>query len=57
VGLVEQARRAAPATTVVALLPCGGLPAGEPVPCHLALEKPARLSAVLSAIRVSPAGS
>jgi CheY-like chemotaxis protein len=49
-ALVDEARRLAPATTMVALLPCGGLPAGERVPCRLTIEKPARLSAVLSAV-------
>jgi DNA-binding response OmpR family regulator len=46
---VERLRRHAPATAIVALLPCGGLPhpaAGY----HLALEKPMRLGALLAAV-------
>ncbi len=49
--LVARVRRAAPRVTVVALLPCGGLPpSAAPIAYHLAIEKPARLSAVLSAV-------
>jgi DNA-binding response OmpR family regulator len=43
-------RAAAPAIRVIALLPCGGLPAGRTIHYHLALEKPARLEAVLRAV-------
>jgi DNA-binding response OmpR family regulator len=53
VGLLARLRRAAPASTIVALLPCGGLPRGagdEPIDCDVAVEKPARLRAVLAAI-------
>ena len=53
VALLTRLRRAAPASTIVALLPCGGLPSGadsEPIDCDVAVEKPARLSAVLAAI-------
>jgi hypothetical protein len=46
---VELLRRCAPATTVVALLPCGGLP-GRSIPCDLSFEKPARLRSVLAAL-------
>jgi len=49
-------RERSPATTVIALLPCGGLPqAARAVGYHLATEKPARLHALLSAIRASHA--
>ncbi len=52
--VVARIRRAAPASTVVALLPCGGIPAGaSAVPYHLAIEKPARLAAVLSAVHAA----
>ncbi len=52
-AIVELLRRCSPDTTVVALLPCGGLPRAEPIPYHLSLEKPARLQSVLSALAVS----
>jgi DNA-binding NtrC family response regulator len=49
-------REHSPDTTVVALLPCGGLPPGrDPVPYHLSLEKPARLRAVMTALAASQA--
>jgi CheY-like chemotaxis protein len=52
--LVTRLRRWLPTSTIVALLPCGGLPPGAaPVPYHLAVEKPARLGAVLSAVHAS----
>lgn len=52
-SLLARLRRSAPSSTIVALLPCGGLPAGiEDVGYHLALEKPARLGALLSAVTV-----
>jgi len=52
-GLVEEIRARAPATTVIALLPCGGLPPGQPqIPYHLAIEKPARLLTLLAALSV-----
>jgi CheY-like chemotaxis protein len=52
--LAARLRRAEPRITVVALLPCGGLPpSAAPVPYHLAVEKPARLAAVLSAVSAS----
>jgi DNA-binding NtrC family response regulator len=52
--LVTRLRRWSPASTIVALLPCGGMPANaERIPYHLAIEKPARLGAVLSAINAS----
>lgn len=50
---VELLRRCSPETTVVALLPCGGLTRKDAIPYHLSLEKPARLQAVLSALAVS----
>jgi DNA-binding response OmpR family regulator len=54
--LLARVRTAAPATTVIALLPCGGVPAGAgTLPCHLAIEKPARFDAVLRAIRAAHA--
>lgn len=50
--LVAALRQRSPASAIVALLPCGGLPPGAgPVDYDLAVEKPARLSAVLQAIR------
>jgi DNA-binding NtrC family response regulator len=49
-ALVARLRRGAPASTIVALLPCGGLPAAAPAPYHFAVEKPARLGALLAAI-------
>jgi two-component system, NtrC family, nitrogen regulation response regulator GlnG len=53
--VVRLVRERAPATTVIALLPCGGLPqAGRAVGYHVATEKPARLRALLAAIRGSP---
>jgi CheY-like chemotaxis protein len=52
--LVERLRRWSPTSTIVALLPCGGLPPGTlSVPYHLALEKPARVGAVLAALHVT----
>jgi DNA-binding NtrC family response regulator len=52
--LVEAIRARAPATTVIALLPCGGLAPGHPkIPYHLAVEKPARLLTLLSALSVA----
>jgi DNA-binding NtrC family response regulator len=54
--LIAYLRTRQPALTVIALLPCGGLPvAGAPPPYHLAIEKPARLAAVLSAVNVARA--
>ena len=56
VRLIARVRAAHPATTVIALLPCGGMPDGAgPPPYHLALEKPARLAAVLSAVSAAHA--
>jgi DNA-binding NtrC family response regulator len=55
-GLIAHLRTTKPALTVIALLPCGGLPASSAQPLyHLAIEKPARLAAVLSAVNVAPA--
>jgi DNA-binding NtrC family response regulator len=52
--LIARLRLAQPSLTVIALLPCGGLAGGaQPPPYHLALEKPARLSAVLLAVSVA----
>jgi DNA-binding NtrC family response regulator len=49
--LVGLLRAEAPHTTVIALLPCGGLLPLQPrIPYHLALEKPARLQALLAAL-------
>jgi ActR/RegA family two-component response regulator len=51
VGLL---RDRAPQTTVLALLPCGGLPPGRnAVPYHLSVEKPARLRDVMTALAAS----
>lgn len=49
VHLIAHLRAERPALTILALLPCGGLPAvaGPPPAYHFALEKPARLAAVL----------
>jgi len=52
-AIVTLLRAAAPSTTVIALLPCGGLPVEHEIPYHLALEKPARLEAVLRAVNAS----
>jgi DNA-binding response OmpR family regulator len=55
--LIAHLRTSHPTMTVIALLPCGGLGAaatGEPL-YHLAIEKPARLATVLSAINVAHA--
>jgi DNA-binding NtrC family response regulator len=54
--LIARLRAEQPALTVIALLPCGGLRTGTGQPAyHLAIEKPARLSAVLSAVSVAHA--
>jgi DNA-binding response OmpR family regulator len=51
---VAQLRRGAPTSTIVALLPCGGLPAPVAGLAHtVAIEKPARLAALLAAIDAS----
>ncbi|HEY7955603.1 MAG TPA: hypothetical protein VII38_09930 [Polyangia bacterium] len=57
-GLIAVLRELAPLTPVIALLPCGGLPPSEPAAAyHLAIEKPARLSALLTALAtVAPRG-
>jgi DNA-binding response OmpR family regulator len=52
-SLVDEIRERAPATTVIALLPCGGSRGageGAAAGCHVALEKPARLGALLAAV-------
>jgi DNA-binding NtrC family response regulator len=55
VDLVSRARRTCPSLTVIALLPCGGLLGATTTPAyHLAIEKPAKLAAVLSAVRIAP---
>ncbi len=52
--LIQSIRSRAPATTVIALLPCGGLGSGLATPhYHLAIEKPARLHTILAALSVS----
>src|SRR5262249_35282949 len=48
--LVAQVRRSAPATKVIALLPCGGSGDRSPAQYHLGIEKPARLSAIVAAV-------
>lgn len=54
--LLVQVRALAPSTVVIALLPCGGLAPGHgDVPYHLAIEKPARIRAILSAVHVARA--
>jgi CheY-like chemotaxis protein len=52
--LVRIVRRVSPSTVVIALLPSGGLPRGQPPPpYHLGVEKPARLGTLLSALALS----
>jgi DNA-binding NtrC family response regulator len=54
--LIARLRAAHPATTVIALLPCGGFPSANGAPAyHVALEKPARLAAILAAVDVAHA--
>ena len=49
--LVALVRERSPSTTVVALLPCGGLPPNHPeVQFDASVEKPGRLLALLSAL-------
>jgi DNA-binding NtrC family response regulator len=51
VALITELRATHPLLTVIALLPCGGLPNGARQPLfHVALEKPARLAAVVAAV-------
>lgn len=53
-AFLSRLRTTRPALTVIALLPCGGLMPPVPQPAyHLAIEKPAKLAAVLSAVRVA----
>jgi DNA-binding response OmpR family regulator len=55
-SLIAHLRTEQPALTVIALLPCGGLSPSVRQPLyHLAIEKPARLAAVLSAVNVAHA--
>ena len=55
-NLIAHLRTEQPALTVIALLPCGGLaPSARQPLYHLAIEKPARLAAVLSAVNVAHA--
>jgi len=55
-ALIAHLRATQPQLTVIALLPCGGLPPSARLPLHhLALEKPARIAALLSAVNVAPA--
>ncbi len=55
-NLIAHLRTEQPGLTVIALLPCGGLRGGAGQPAyHLAIEKPARLSALLSAVSVAHA--
>jgi DNA-binding NtrC family response regulator len=49
-GLIAVLREHAPHTPVIALLPCGGLPPEPGAAYHLAIEKPARLQALLTAL-------
>ncbi|HEY2749471.1 MAG TPA: response regulator [Polyangia bacterium] len=54
--LIALLRTRQPTLTVIALLPCGGLPDSAVGPGYdLALEKPARLAAILSAVSVARA--
>jgi ActR/RegA family two-component response regulator len=53
---VDRIRAASDKTMVIALLPCGGLPTEyAATPYHLAIAKPARLKAVLTAIAAAGA--
>lgn len=53
--LLTHLRAAAPATKLIALLPCGGLSPDTVAPaCHVALEKPPRLAALLRAVKLAP---
>jgi DNA-binding NtrC family response regulator len=55
-GLVAHLAATQPQLTVIALLPCGGLPASARPPLyHFALEKPARIAALLSAVNIAHA--
>jgi DNA-binding NtrC family response regulator len=52
--LIEELRARSPSTTVIALLPCGGLPPRpSQIPYHLAIEKPTRLNALLAAVSLA----
>jgi DNA-binding response OmpR family regulator len=51
--IVALIRCQAPAATVIAFTPCGGLRPNDEAHYHLALEKPARLRAVLAAVAAS----
>ena len=54
IRVIDKIRQASPSTTVIALLPCGGMSSElEQVSYHLAIEKPARLKAVLTAVGAS----
>jgi DNA-binding response OmpR family regulator len=56
--LIARLRVEQPTMTVIALLPCGGLAASDREPLyHLAIEKPARLAAVLAAVSVAHAAT
>jgi DNA-binding NtrC family response regulator len=58
VQLIARLRIEHPASTVIALLPCGGMPDGAASPpYHLAIEKPARLAAILTAVEVARTAS
>ncbi len=51
---IARLREAAPNTTILALFPCGGLASDfAGVRYHFALEKPARIHAVLAALQAS----
>lgn len=50
-ALLARLRLAFPASTIVALLPCGADPATPALGWDVALEKPARLRALLAAVR------
>jgi ActR/RegA family two-component response regulator len=52
-AVIAELRERMPDATLIALLPCGGLPTGIPVGAHRAIEKPARLQAVLSAVQTA----
>ncbi len=55
-ALVAALRAAHPPLTLIALLPCGGLQGDpRPAPYHVAVEKPARLGALLAAVDLAAA--
>jgi DNA-binding NtrC family response regulator len=54
VATLDALRALAPHTPIIALLPCGGFAGSVTGSCHAAIEKPARISAILSALAAVP---